>query len=402
MKFLIVLAIILLPVEPLRAQRETVPVVLRKVPSETARDMALEAALERGVRGAWLATDRYLYNRVDLNGDGTPEVLVQFRDKELSEAGCKTYVVQRENGTYKIVADFGPMPGNILVSSHATNGWSDLVFSIFNPDLHHVVFEFDGKTYPAHPKGMGAKKLTRYTETVQYISDWIPGFTAGVHRENKYIRGVVVSESGEPLPGVRIQPGRDVRTDARGGFTLDWDKVVVQFTLPGYRPVARVFQRQTDPVTVVLAKNGNDEWIPPACPARVDHRGLGPLGFGRMMFDLPVDAVVRSGRDVDYATSSVQFGKSWLQIGWGLNWSVGFPVLPQYFETASEIQARSIRYESQIPVSEYRGKRTDGTYFRFIGMSGQTIEYDHVPREAAEYFDRILDSLCWAPPVRLR
>jgi hypothetical protein len=32
---------------------------------------------------------------------------------------------------------------------------------------------------------------------------------------------------------------------------------------------------------------------------------------------------------------------------------------------------------------------------RFVGVFGESIGYDHAPKDAAEFFDKIMDTLCW-------
>jgi hypothetical protein len=44
---------------------------------------------------------------------------------------------------------------------------------------------------------------------------------------------------------------------------------------------------------------------------------------------------------------------------------------------------------------EYRGVRTDGSYFRWVGVWNETIGYDHASVASAALFDKIIDSLCW-------
>jgi hypothetical protein len=49
---------------------------------------------------------------------------------------------------------------------------------------------------------------------------------------------------------------------------------------------------------------------------------------------------------------------------------------------------------SDVYGHEYRGRRQDGTYFRFVGVVNETIAYDGVGGKRATTFDRIIDSLC--------
>ena len=44
--------------------------------------------------------------------------------------------------------------------------------------------------------------------------------------------------------------------------------------------------------------------------------------------------------------------------------------------------------------AEYRGTHPDGTHFRWIGTAFETLEYGHVPKDVATFFDGIIDTLC--------
>jgi hypothetical protein len=112
-----------------------------------------------------------------------------------------------------------------------------------------------------------------------------------------------------------------------------------------------------------------------------------------MGFVLPKGAKVRRGHDIDYSIQSVEFGKHRLGIGSGLTWSSGSP-FPAQLLNMREMSERDVVFEGEVRGVEYRGVRTNGTYFRFVGKSGETIEYDGAPKETADYFDAIIDTLC--------
>src|SRR5262249_49133869 len=117
-----------------------------------------------------------------------------------------------------------------------------------------------------------------------------------------------------------------------------------------------------------------------------------------MTFVLPKGTNIRRGNDVDYSTAHVQFKKNWMRYGSGPTWSFGLPpILSSYLENVAELSERDVIFNSDVVGVEYRGKRTDGTYFRFIGKFVETIEYDDVTREAAAFFDGILDTMCQHP-----
>jgi hypothetical protein len=76
---------------------------------------------------------------------------------------------------------------------------------------------------------------------------------------------------------------------------------------------------------------------------------------------------------------------------------LGFPPPQEYLEGVTDVQERDIQYRPEVGLQgiEYRGTRDNGTFMRWIGIFGETIGYDNAPKEAAQLFDTIIDSLCW-------
>ena len=203
-----------------------------------------------------------------------------------------------------------------------------------------------------------------------------------------------------PLPNVIVldMPYQQVMTDSGGRFTLPVVargalKVVdaqrtARFTLAGYRPVTRVLQADTES-EIVLQKDDSLAWAPSRCSAVTD------MLMGDVMgFKLPAGTAVSRTEDIDYSSVVVQAGNDSVRLAWGAFWSWGVPG-PYFFSEISNLQERSLVLAPDVTVAEYKGTRTDGTRFRYIGMFGETISYDGVSRDSADYFDRIIDSICW-------
>lgn len=152
-------ALLLPPAAPLQAQPGRKPVVTRQVQSESARDAELEAAIKDpdgdgepdnyDPEGSlWT---RYYYNRVDLDGDGEPEVLVYlFGPYACGSGGCNTLVFRRAGAGYKLVSDIPLTRNPIVVGERKTNGWRDLILLAAGGGVraHYVVLRFNGKSYP--------------------------------------------------------------------------------------------------------------------------------------------------------------------------------------------------------------------------------------------------------------
>jgi len=215
------------------------------------------------------------------------------------------------------------------------------------------------------------------------------------------LSGHVVAESGEPLAGVRVlNLYLGEATTAEGGqFRIESTsnlpvvtrlEHVVRFTRAGYRPTTRVVTRGTA-IEVVLRKadNPSSNWTPPFCPSTT-----GMMVGELMAFSLPKGAKVQLGHDIDYSMASVEFKGGALRLGWGPSWSWGLPS-PVFFKGISKVDERDLGFHPDVPIAEYKGTRSNGKYFRRIGMLGETIEYDDASKEAAAFFDTIMDTLCW-------
>jgi len=103
---------------------------------------------------------------------------------------------------------------------------------------------------------------------------------------------------------------------------------------------------------------------------------------------------VRGSGDHDQ-TVRVWYQGSLLEMGAGFHWT--YTGLPREEEVAAlvALEERDVITPWDIPFAEYRGRRADGTRWRFLGYFGQTIRYETKSGAAAAYFDRIIDSLCW-------
>lgn len=142
------------------AQRGPKPVVTREFRPEAARDAELEAAI-RDPDGdgdpdnydpSGASWTNYYYNRVDLDGDGRPEVLVYlFGTYMCGSGGCNTLVFRRAGGGYKLVADIALTHNPVFVSERRTKGWNDLIVFVAGGGIragYYSVLRFDGRTYP--------------------------------------------------------------------------------------------------------------------------------------------------------------------------------------------------------------------------------------------------------------
>ena len=164
------------------AQESAKPKILRNVPSETIRDAKLEAAIRSVLDLGYDEKDvRYYYNRVDLNGDKKPEVIVFLFGRPLcGTSGCDALLFQKVRGKYKLVTAFEPARNPIIVSQTKTNGWRDLIFYnvgggagvIRNSVIYgyYSLVRFNGQTYSENPTDVNdAPPLKTRVKGVAYV-----------------------------------------------------------------------------------------------------------------------------------------------------------------------------------------------------------------------------------------
>lgn len=148
-----IVALSLVIQEPANGQTPE-PQVTRRVQSDGTRDVRLEKAIVKSLADA-LPDDRlrfeYYYNRVDLDGDGRPEVLVfLFGRNVCGNGGCSLLIFKLANGEYQLVTDIALARNPVIVSTHKTHGWRDLILFVSGGGIlpgHYVVLAYDGRTY---------------------------------------------------------------------------------------------------------------------------------------------------------------------------------------------------------------------------------------------------------------
>jgi hypothetical protein len=60
---------------------------------------------------------------------------------------------------------------------------------------------------------------------------------------------------------------------------------------------------------------------------------------------------------------------------------------------ATEFSERSYK-AGDVEGADMRGRLRDGTYWRFVGRLGESLQYSGLSQEQAAYFDRIIDGAC--------
>ncbi len=93
---------------------------------------------------------RYVYGRVDLNGDGKDEIFVYLLGSVFcGTGGCNLMLFTEAQGGYTLVNDFPISRLPVIVSAETTEGWNDIIRleSGGGAPPAYVTHSFDGKQY---------------------------------------------------------------------------------------------------------------------------------------------------------------------------------------------------------------------------------------------------------------
>ena len=148
------------------AQPAAAPAVTPATPPVPTQ--AAPAGLETALRGLH-ADDgalTYAHASVDLNGDGTDEVLAYVMGPMVcGSGGCNLYVLAPDGGNggegWRVVTRTSVTQTPVGVLTTSTNGWRDLAVSIGGggAEAGWVRLTYDGRTYQTNPTAPPATPL---------------------------------------------------------------------------------------------------------------------------------------------------------------------------------------------------------------------------------------------------
>ena len=176
-----------------RVESGPIPRIRASFPSETVPDSAIVKALQD--YETFSGADWYFYNKVDLNDDREPEILVYVVGRWVcGSGGCPLFVLKKALTEYTVVTEILASGTPIVVSSERTNGWNDLILwqrswawdpkhKIGQPS-YYAELRFDGQTYPSNPTVELARPLKKPRTGIAYLVD-----------------------TDKPELGIRIKPG---------------------------------------------------------------------------------------------------------------------------------------------------------------------------------------------------
>lgn len=105
---------------------------------------------------------RYAYDRVDLNGDGSPEIVATVLGPyTCGTGGCNFYVFRIGPKGPTLVSRMTLFRPPLVVTEQKHHGWNDLIVNVRQDAGHggYAVLSSDGKRYPSNPSGPPAQPL---------------------------------------------------------------------------------------------------------------------------------------------------------------------------------------------------------------------------------------------------
>lgn len=148
---------------------------MKSMKSETQRDREVEETLIKTYslkRGEDIV--HYMYNKVDLNGDKKPEVIVYAYGPMLGGSGGDSGLILKEvSEGYQVISELSLVRTPIIISDNKTKGWNDIIMEVSGGGAtpEQAVLKFNGKKYPSNPSTQPKLGKNAKIEGVQILAD---------------------------------------------------------------------------------------------------------------------------------------------------------------------------------------------------------------------------------------
>ncbi|MCT0226024.1 hypothetical protein [Synechococcus sp. CS-1328] len=195
------------PGDPPQARSAAEPQVLRSVPPLATPDPAVEKALLHALFPAsavdadghgpdhgtqeWKQARRhiraqaclnagnlrYAYNRVDLNGDGSEEVVATVIGPMVcGTGGCPLLIFQSQHGTLEPISRMTLFKDPLIVTDRVRSGWKELISRVRINAGHgyYALLAHNGSSYPTNPSTPPAEPLQEALRGTAYLG-WQEG-----------------------------------------------------------------------------------------------------------------------------------------------------------------------------------------------------------------------------------
>lgn len=115
---------------------------------------------------------RYAWNRVDLSGDGSPEVVATVVGPSVcGTGGCPLLIFQERRGRLEPITTMGLFKEPLIVSDQRTRGWRNLITRVRLDAARstYALLAFDGRSYPTNPSVPPARPLRGPARGTAYL-----------------------------------------------------------------------------------------------------------------------------------------------------------------------------------------------------------------------------------------
>ncbi|MBO9128803.1 hypothetical protein [Bacillus sp. 165] len=148
---------------------------VQKMYSETVKDVQLEKAFAK-MYGLQKGVDkiRYYYNRIDLDGDGAPEVFVYLVGPLVcGTGGCSAAIFKTVGEDYQLISEFTLVRNPIIISDHKTNGFHDIIMYVSGGGIKpfYAKMKYTNKSYPLNPSIQPRVKSGTKVNGIAIIAD---------------------------------------------------------------------------------------------------------------------------------------------------------------------------------------------------------------------------------------
>ena len=212
------------------------------------------------------------------------------------------------------------------------------------------------------------------------------------------ISGTVVSKLGEPISGVRIRGRADnqytlATTDEKGNFDILQPGKIIFLQALGYRPVVLVLNKPITHINVEMEEASISEFKVPTCLLPEHSRDY--IGHAFMLRP-PQGAITVAGKGSGDLSHTIYYQSAQNSESLVYYWSSTALGIPDddWILGAKNFSIHSFRFGQYFGI-DIRGISKDGKHWRFLGdFGGMEISYRNASKEAADYFDKIIGSLC--------
>jgi hypothetical protein len=216
------------------------------------------------------------------------------------------------------------------------------------------------------------------------------------------LHGTITTKDGKPLADVvvyssvpreccAIQAAR-TNTDATGSFHLSNPPKVIRLFKDGFAPASKVISPGQQEITIVMEEDASTRWRLQTCPAKVRAIRVG----WPYQFLVPKRPKIKRQFGPDYLIYLVSdHTKKYSLVIWFGPLVGGLDADDDWLIKSASFTERSVSDGTELAGQDYKGVDQSGKHWRWTGLSGYNLaRYAGASDEAAEYFDRIIDSAC--------